>query len=461
MKRREFLTLLASSVALPQISWGAEEGQLRIATFAADVTPPLGAVLCHGNVTPAKKIVDPLSARGVILLADQQPIVLCAVDWVGIGNGAHDAWRAALAQAVGTSPDRVAVHCVHQHDAPGIDDSTEEILAANGMGGRMFDVAYAREARERTARAAGEAVAKARTVTHVGCGKGVVEKVASNRRILGPDGRCVMTRMSSCRNAKAIAAPEGIIDPYVRAISFWNDDRPLAVLTYYATHPQSYYGRGGVSADFVGMARSMRETAIPGIAHIHFNGAGGDIAAGKYNDGSPERRPILAQRLGEGMQRAWEATEREPIRARDVRWRVCPVRLPVRESITKEACLEKVRDQNLRDRDRRFAARDLAWLERMNSGHRIPLGCLRLRDEYVLHMPGELCIGYQLAAQAMRPDDFVSMAAYGDLGPGYICQKIAYSQGGYETGWVSRVAPNVEEALMVAVRQLLAVNEGK
>ena len=59
------------------------------------------------------------------------------------------------------------------------------------------------------------------------------------------------------------------------------------MLTYYATHPQSYYGKGDVSADFVGMARGLRERRLPGVPHIHFNGASGNIAAGKYNDGSP------------------------------------------------------------------------------------------------------------------------------------------------------------------------------
>ena len=72
-------------------------------------------------------------------------------------------------------------------------------------------------------------------------------------------------------------------------------------------------------------------------------------------------------------------------------------------------------------------------------------------------MPGELFVEYQLAAQKMRPDDFVSMAAYGDWGPGYIGTKIAYSQGGYETGWVSRVAPEVEDVLMPAIRDLLGL----
>jgi hypothetical protein len=70
-------------------------------------------------------------------------------------------------------------------------------------------------------------------------------------------------------------------------------------------------------------------------------------------------------------------------------------------------------------------------------------------------MPGELFIEYQMAAQSMRPGSFVAMAAYGDYGPGYIGTEVAYSQGGYEVGIVSRVDPSVEGVLMSALRKLL------
>ena len=77
----------------------------------------------------------------------------------------------------------------------------------------------------------------------------------------------------------------------------------------------------------------------------------------------------------------------------------------------------------------------------------------------IVHMPGELFIEYQLAAQDRMPGSFVAMAAYGDYGPGYIGTRIAYSQGGYETGPVSRTSPDVEDVLMSALRELLP--EGK
>jgi hypothetical protein len=74
----------------------------------------------------------------------------------------------------------------------------------------------------------------------------------------------------------------------------------------------------------------------------------------------------------------------------------------------------------------------------------------------VLHLPGELFVEYQLAAQKLRPDLFVAMAAYGDYGPGYIGTEIAYSQGGYETEpRSSLVAPSVEGVLMDAIGRLL------
>ena len=71
-------------------------------------------------------------------------------------------------------------------------------------------------------------------------------------------------------------------------------DRPLAVLSYYATHPQSYYYTGMCSADFVGMGRDLAQAHEKTDLHIHFNGAGGNVTAGKYNDGSHENRPVLA-----------------------------------------------------------------------------------------------------------------------------------------------------------------------
>lgn len=466
---RYFLATLL--VLLTPVIVDADEASLHVATFQVDVTPPLGAALCNGNVTPAMEIVSPLTARGVVLLGAGDPIVLCAVDWVGIGNEGYERFRQTIADAVRTPRHRVALHTLHQHDAPGSDFATERLLTEYGLAGQFSSPDFDFEVMTRLGNAAAAAVAEetsssqdadkwtvrsAERVTHIGLGTGVVEKVASNRRILGDDGRVVLQRQSAGgRRPEARAAPEGTIDPMVRVISFWNDDKPLAVLTYYATHPQSYYGKGGVNWDFVGMARATREASLPNVPHLHFNGAGGNVAAGKYNDGAKQNRPVLASRLAAGMQRAWENQAKHPVSADDVSWFSEDVALPVRDTLVEEELTAVLEDESARRKSRLRAGRDLVFLRRMQAGHRISLSCLHLGKTRVLHMPGELFVEYQLAAQQMLPDAFVAMAAYGDYGPGYIGTEIAYGQGGYETGVVSRVAPQVEGVLTGAMRRLL------
>jgi hypothetical protein len=450
------LALAAGLFLTVAVPLGAAETPLRIATFDADITCPPGTPLCDGLCPPAKEIVDPLTARGIIILSKEKPIVLCALDWVGVGNRGYDAFREALAQAAGTTRERVCVHCLHPHDTPGCDFEADEILAPYGLGGKLFDPVFARKAIERVAAAVAKAVQHPQNVTQIGIGRAKVEKVASTRRVMGPDGKVKFVRYSATRDPKIREEPEGLIDPYVQMLSFWDGEKPLACLTYYATHPQSYYGQGGVSCDFPGLARGLRDKALPGVLHVHFDGAGGNVTAGKYNDGNHANRMILAQRLAQGMKEAYENQQKIPVTQADVAWRVQPVALPLSKRYNTKDLKAIVADDKLPANQRLAAARALVWARRCEAGEKIDLTCLHIGPAYVLHMPGELFVEYQLAAQKMRPDSTVMMAAYGDYGPGYIGTAIAYTQGGYEVGPVSRVAPEVENVLLEGMRALLA-----
>lgn len=429
---------------------------LRLATFQIDVTPPLGTALCDGLVPDGVKVDDPLFARGIVILGAGEPIVLCAVDFVGIGNGGHDAWKAAVAEGAGTTPARVAVQSLHQHDAPGCDLEAEELLAMQGLSGKSCDVPFSRAALKRLTAVIKESLATTRPFTHIGIGAAKADRVASNRRILGDDGKVKIIRFSSTKEPEAIAAPEGVIDPEVKTISFWNQDTPLVAVTYYATHPQSHYGKGAISADFVGLARAIRDRDQKEVFHIHFNGASGNIAAGKYNDGSPQARVELTERLAAGMTQSFQNTKRTPVTSADVEWHIEPVTFPLSERLKKLEDSEKVlTNQGAMVSERVRAARDIVYAKRVTAGRTIELSSLRVGPAVVLNLPGESFIEYQLAAQKMRPDQFICTAAYGDYGPGYIGTTIAYSQGGYETSRVSRTAPEVEEVYLTAIRKVL------
>ena len=456
MTRRKFLCNLAgiaSGLLLAHLAAAADDG-LTLATFDVDATPPVGSMLAYDPVVRVDELT--LRCRGIVLMGAGEPIVLCAVDWIGIANESQDAFREALAKAARTTPQRVAVHTLHQHDAPGCDFTAEQLLrkaGAENLG--RYDSSFTRKVLSRAAEAVRAAITNAHPVTHCGWGDADVKEVASNRRIPGPDGRIRATRYTSCKDPKLRAEPEGVIDPCVSVLSFWNDEKPLAVLSYYACHPQSYYRMGIPSPDFPGIARFFRQQAVPEALHVHFTGAGGNIGAGKYNDGSRENRVALALRLADGMKRAWDTTQKFSVNAANIQWRVEPVALPVASHLDEP----KLRADMTQRKDSKVAlnaADHLAWLVRCRSGHKIDIAMLAVGDTRVLHMPGELFVEYQLAAKKMRPDLHVTMAAYGEYGPGYIGTARAYEEGGYETSKpASDVSPEVEGVLMEAMRKLL------
>lgn len=422
---------------------------LKICSFDVDATPPPGSWLVYDKMLNSWD--QSLRAKGVVLTGAGAPIVLCVVDWIGIANEGYDEFCKALAEAAGTTPDRVAVHALHQHDAPVCDFGAEAWLKKEGMDPLGFEGTFAREVIRRLRAAVTGSLKQAKPVTHIGLGQAEVYNVASNRRIIGEEGKVIASRTSATRDSAVRARPEGLIDPMVSLISFWNNDKPLAVMSYYATHPQSYYRTGVANPDIPGVARFFRQLAVPDALHLHFNGAGGNITVGKYNDGSHENRLILAERLADGMQRAWRQTKKEKITAADVKWSVVPVALPPKPALNNLGEL-------LHRETSVFVANNaskVVWLERAKQGRKIGVSCLGIGHARMVHLPGECFIEYQLAAKAARPDLFVAVAAYGDYAPGYIGTAASYAEGGYETGQASAVTADAEKVLLKAIRKLL------
>ncbi|MES2707813.1 MAG: hypothetical protein V4726_14570 [Verrucomicrobiota bacterium] len=449
MKLRLLILVFCAGISLAE----AETGPLKAAVFDCDATPAPGSLLTYDPMRSAGELS--LRCRGVVLSGNGAPVVLCAVDWIGIANEGFAEFRQALADAAGTEPQRVALHSLHQHDSPICDYTTEKILRDFNRDPGPFRAEITRPLIRRAADAVRAALPGAVEVTEIGWGEAEVRQVASNRRVFDETGKFLGVRFTACKTPELTAAPEGVIDPLVKVLSLWRDGQPVAVLSYYATHPQSYYRTGVANPDFPGIARFMRGQSLPAALHIHFDGAGGDIGAGKYNDGSPENRIVLAQRLADGMARAFAATKKEPVTADDLGWTGVTVQLPVSAALEEKKLELALLEGTGRPEGILGTAMQLAWLR---SPRRIDIGCLRLGSIRVLQLPGELFVEYQLAAAARRPDLHVAMAAYSDYGPGYIGTARSYGEGGYEVQSTSSfVGPEAEPVLTGAVNQLLGV----
>lgn len=459
LSRRDWIQTAATGLlSIPLLHAAqAESPKYQLGTFAVDITVPLGHPLCGGWIKPAEAIEDPLQGLGIILQGADKPIVLMSLDWCELNNEANRQWREAIATAVGTDSEHVAVQCIHPHNAPLADVSTEKILQDRFHQQQGLDLKFFDELIKKVAASAKEGLKNLQPVTHIGLGKAEVHQVASNRRIIGEDGKIKIWRGSATKDVAAKAEPEGLIDPYLRTISFWNGDEPLAALSYYATHPMSYYGDGRVTPDFAGLARNQRQQETPGLFQMYFNGCGGNVAPGKYNDGSKEARTELTGKMHDALKRAWESTEKHPLTTcvwKDVPTFLDPRRDPLFLEETNRELLEKAElKEGKLDGGTGHAAMRLAWLTRKERP--IDLTCLDLGVAQIVHLPGEPFVEYQLFAQSLKPDGFVCVAGYGDGGPGYIPVAKSYGEGGYEAEAVAYTGPGSEEILKQGISELL------
>jgi hypothetical protein len=447
---RRALALLA--VAFLSLASRPRGDEYQVAPFDADVTIPIGHACMGGGIANAKEILDPLFAKGFVLLGGDKPVVVCAVDFCQLDNDAFDRWRDVLAEAARTTRQRVMLATVHQHDAPIIDLRAQALLDEQGLKGSMCDAAFSETASKRVADAIRKSLMSPKRVTHVGVGQAKIEQLASNRRIARAGAKVHWNRTSADRNYDA--DPEGEVDPVLRTITLWDGDRAVVAWSAFSIHPMSYYGRGQVTADFVGIARARRQADDPAVAQIYFTGCAGDTTAGKYNNGRPEERAVLADRLYQGMVDAWKSTKRTPLGKVD--FRSAELRLDARDGgdFAPDTMRRILADPKATRWRRNMAAMGLSWRERLIADRPIDIPCLDLGGAaQFMVMPAETFVGYQLAAQKLRPDRFVMTAGFGDGAPGYVPMDAAWREG-YDDGY-SWIGPASEKPILDAMRRAL------
>ena len=447
---------LGVSLGLPMTGISSPEvSDLMVGRFSVEVSPPLGHACMGGGISPVVSYDDPLEAKGIVFVpAGQSPVVAVSVDWCEIRHDAHDAWRKAIASAVGTTPERVLVSSVHQHDAPVADLRAEAILKQAGAKGSICIPEFHAETVLRVARAAKDSLKDLKKVDKIAASMAPVTAVSSNRRTVDSMGRVRFDRGSTTRDSDLRNADVGVIDPDVAMISFESDKKTIAALFCYATHPMSRYGKGAVSADFPGIGRRMVERAHPGLHAIYFSGCSGNVTAGKFNDGSPDRRMILAKSLADGMNRA--LADAKPIGKTVFRFESIPYSLLFRDTPGFETKTLEGKLAAARPFDQCLAAMGLSARERLARPLDLPV--IDFGGAALLLAPGESYVEYQLYAKSLRPKSVVLCAGYGESVTGYVPTEKAWDEKDSNLGDWCWVAPGSEKPMKEAIARALVPN---
>ena len=428
----------------------------RIGHFEIDVTIPMNH-RCMGILPQkSKSVTDSLQLHGFVLLGHGQPIVVVALDWCEIRNQSYDQWRSRLAEIANTTMERVLISSLHQHDAPVIDEGAQNLLDQVGLHGELYDRSFHEDVLVRAQGALALAIDEAKPLTHIGYSEAMVNQVASNRRVVDPSGRVTFGRGSSSgRDLYLSQAEEGLVDPWLRTISFWNESECLVEYHAYATHPMSYYGRGEVTSDFVGLARKQLARMDPAIHPIYASGCSGDVTAGKYNDGSPQARLDLTTKILNAMTKN-RAAELKSKRSASWTFRSYPLSLEYSKdpSLQKEVLERELNNPALSTEKRILAAMGLAsWKRAVVDKQPIDMPCIDFGAVRVILFPGESFVGYQRLAQQVSQGVPVIPIGYGECWTGYIPTESAFGDG-FNESWLW-VAPGAQERIDKVLRQLL------
>ncbi len=437
MNRRSLLTT-GLALGLSADLFAQKLPALAIAPFEVELTPPKNTPSCRVPEL-ITKFEHPLLAKGILLRDNntKESFVIVAIDWLGICNSSYRKMQVEVAKAIDTKPDNVAIQCVHQHTAPMFDSDAQTLLDNVKANVRMSNDEYLDKAAGILAKTVAGVSEKLVPLTQVGTTWAVAERLASSRRIALPDGK-LFARMSNTKgNPEGRKMPEGKIDPFVRTVSFWNHDKPVAYFHYYASHPMSYYGDGRASYDVPGLARTQleKETKVP---HIYFTGCGADVGFGKYNDGLPERRAELADRLYDALKRSVDS---KPLLTpvSELTWGTIELPFTSRQDaeFSEETHRKRIADGKLTGTLRAKSAMLLAYHERLKKGKQpLQASVLALGGVRIFNLPSEIFVEYQLWLQSQFPSEFIAVAAYGDCSVWYVPDDHAYTtKGGYEQTW--------------------------
>ena len=423
---------------------------LTLAAFRVDCTPPVGFPIGFGPTDSATGVRDPLFLRGFIFESDGQRCVVASLDYGVLMNRAYDALCQALAEAVGTTPDRAVVHCIHQHDTPMLDLELDPILGVTTQPEDWWTRTV-----QNCAEAARQAVANRQPVAAVGRGEVRLHGYASNRRVMGADGNVKGVRYSRCADPALRDEPVGIIDPMLRTVAFQGEDgNLLGSMSFYATHPQVSNGRHLYSADAPGEAMRLVTEQYDAGLHAFFTGAGGNVTAGKYTSTEDLEGNLLAfgRRLADGVAHnlqslRWEAVE-------GLEWRTATFPFPAK-AVSRAQAEAVVKESGSASVQSLIAATVLTSFEYPKNAE-YELKLLKLGNARVLLCPGELFVEYQLFAQSVIADEFVALAANCSDNFLYLPLADHLQQGGYEATSFCWCTGEFEERFKAAVAALLA-----
>jgi hypothetical protein len=469
MKSRRLLLLppLLLGVCFVLAVTEKEKPGFRAGAAVVDIAPPKFPVRVNGMFTErtADKVVDPLTARALVLDDGTTRLALCVVDTCMMPRDLIDAAKKLASAATGIPADKMLVSATHTHSAP----------SAMGCLGSREDPEYAAFLPGKIAQAIIAAAGNLQPARAGWTGFDDWDHTHNRRWIRRPDR--LLTDPFGVPNVRAnmhpgyqspdVTGPSGPVDPQITMLAVETPDgKPLALLANYSMHYQSspmlssdYFGRFNVHiAQMLGAGDKF--------VGIMSQGTSGDLWSGDY---SSPAKPVLHYDAY-----AKEIAERVAAAYRKIEWNTT-VPLAMAESkltlnfrVPDEARLQWARDMKAKLGDKLpqsqaeiYALESIILHERQKT--ELILQALRVGDFGITALPNEVFCLTGLKIKARSPFPLTMNIELANGADGYIPPPEQHALGGYTT-WPARTAGleiQAEPKITAAVVGLLAKVSGK
>ncbi|MDD5597156.1 MAG: hypothetical protein PHV82_04385 [Victivallaceae bacterium] len=424
---------------------------MKIGNFIIDVTPPVGNAIAFGI---NEKTDFPISIRGVIIDDGKTRVVLAACDFINILGKAYGQMRKVIANAAGTEAKNVFLHSLHQHDSVRIALELNEVYR-QCTGREITPLSYYNKINEELKLAVSQAADNLRAVKNVATAERRISGLASNRRLLDKNGKVYAMRFAMCTDPKLQKEPTGLIDPVLRSIGFiGSDNKLLAIMHFYASHPQTAYHRNRCSSDVPGFALDYAARHCGNDAfQIYFTGCGGNVTFGKYYKGETSFKRF-GERLGRELVENCNHLELKS-----------PGKITVKHALFELPLKMEMNEKDLLDRlnkaekanEKISLTRRLVIAGNWEKWKKVSISRISIgEDVNIMSLPDETVVEYQLYAQSLIPEKFLACAAYADTADGsYIPTAVMYNEGGYEPGGCTMTTAEVEPRMRAAIDKVL------
>lgn len=385
--------------------------KISVGVAAVDITPDFPVRLngFAGRLDESKGVRQHIFAKALVIGADD-PVVVFAVDTLGIPDEITQVVAASLAESHGVKADHVAITATHTHSAPMVKNVAPTI----------FGQTIPPKHQEHIDRYTAELVAKLKSVgaqaldnrspAELSWGVGTVD-FAVNRRTNG-----------------------GPVDHDLPVLVARGDDgKPFAIWVNYACHAVTLNDYQ-IDGDWPGYAQTMIENLYPGATALVSIGCGADANPSSGVTGS--RDDIAA---AQGVQIADEVKRllSGPLTPLAAVPTVESERiiLPLAPLPTCEQWEERAKDGSYVGYHARVQLARLDRGEELMTEISYPIQSWQFGDELaVVFLPGEVVVDYAKRLKSELDGRRVWVNAYANHCPGYVPSERILNEGGYEAG---------------------------